>query len=108
MPKGEYEGIVAVSSMGWMMKDLVQKLEHAVLDLGTEVYLLKGQVKELAKENHDMKAALQALQRLLDEKGLLDADELDLNVGKRPETAFSIHDEEDFVDHYTDPKKATH
>lgn len=85
------------------MKDFLQKLEHAVLDLGAEVYTLKDQLADMQKENIDLKKSVSTLSQFLGEKGLVDFDELELAgedsfdlMGFLSEEE-ELQDEDDFV-----------
>ena len=55
----------------------MEKLEHAVLDLGAEVYTLKDQLNEMQKENRDLKKSMATLSNFLGETGVVDLEELE-------------------------------
>ena len=57
-----------------------QMLERAVLDLGTEVYQLKGTIAKADEYRSQLLGVMKGLKQLLDEKGLITLEDFDAAV----------------------------
>jgi len=60
------------------MKDYLNRLESALLDLGAEVYAMKSQVRDLKDHRHRFEQIITALRGVLDEKGILSEEDFEL------------------------------
>lgn len=62
------------------MSHRVNLLEHSVMELGTEMLKLKAEVKSMAELSHRLIKALTGLKSVLDEKGVVSADDFETAV----------------------------
>lgn len=60
------------------MSEKIEKLEMTVMELGAETYRLKLALNQLQAEKEHAIAVLNQIQHLLDEKGIIDTDEIDI------------------------------
>jgi len=61
------------------MSEKIEKLEMTVMELGAETYRLKLALNQLQAEKDHAIAVLNQIQHLLDEKGIIDTDEIDIS-----------------------------
>ena len=62
------------------MSERLLKLEHTIMDLGSEIYRLRHDLKESQKTHHKVLTTLRGIRSMLDEKGLVTADEFETAV----------------------------
>jgi len=62
------------------MADRVNLLEHTVMELGTEMYKLKAEVKSINDFSQKMIRALTGLKAILDEKGVISSEDFETAV----------------------------
>lgn len=62
------------------IEEKVEKLERAVLELGTEIYNMKGSLSESQDSQEQMLATFNGLKKLLDEKGVIHQDDFDAAI----------------------------
>ena len=62
------------------MEDAIRKLESTVLELGTEVYVLRNQLTKASSRNEQMLKIIQSLQKLLDEKNLISTEDFEIAI----------------------------
>jgi hypothetical protein len=63
-----------------VVKSRMDMLERTVLELGTELYNMKGQVQKNHETNVQFVALIKGLKTLLDEKGLITPDDFEAAV----------------------------
>lgn len=63
-----------------VVKSRMDMLERTVLELGTELYNMKGQVQKNQETHVQFVALIKGLKTLLDEKGLITPDDFDAAV----------------------------
>ncbi len=63
------------------MTDQIRKLEQTLLDLGAEVFRLRHLCTNLAEQNRVFVKSMKGLQTILDEKGLVTAEDFETAVG---------------------------
>jgi regulator of replication initiation timing len=59
----------------------VAQLETSLLELGTEIYRLKHEFAEVAEFKEEFQTTLRALRQLLDEKGVINAEDFETAIG---------------------------
>ena len=62
------------------MNRQVEKLERTVLELGTEIYRLRHALGQAAKHNRDITAKMDSIQCILDEKGIISKEDMQLQL----------------------------
>jgi len=62
------------------MDDAIRKLESTVLELGTEVYVLRNQLTKATSRNEQMLKIIQSLQKLLDERNLISSEDFEIAI----------------------------
>ncbi len=62
------------------MSQRINLLEHSLMELGTEMYKLKSEVKSMTDFNQKLIKIVSGLKAILDEKGLISADDFDSAV----------------------------
>lgn len=63
------------------MSDQIRKLEQSLLDLGAEIFRLRHLCTNLAEQNRVFVKSMKGLQVLLDEKGVVTAEDFETAVG---------------------------
>jgi len=63
--------------MGDDIKTRISMLERTILDLGTQLYELKGSFEKSKQDKEDLKTTITFLKNYLDKKGLLKKDDFD-------------------------------
>jgi hypothetical protein len=58
----------------------VAQLEHTLLELGTEIYRLKHEMSSVTDFRDEFLKTLKALRQVLDDKGVISADDFDASV----------------------------
>jgi hypothetical protein len=59
------------------MSGKADQLERAILELGSEIFRVKHRMDEVEKSNHTYKQVFLSLKIMLDEKGIISADDFD-------------------------------
>lgn len=59
------------------MQSKLEYLERTILELGSQLYRVKHQMDEMSKANSGYRELFISLKRLLDEKGLISADDFE-------------------------------
>jgi hypothetical protein len=59
------------------MSQKIDSLERAILELGSEVFRVKHRMDEVDKANHSYRQIFVSLKRLLDEKGIVSAEDFE-------------------------------
>jgi hypothetical protein len=59
------------------MNPKLDSLERAVLELGSELFRVKHRMDEVDRSNSKFKQALVSLKKIMDDKGLISAEEFD-------------------------------
>lgn len=62
------------------MSERLQKLEHTIMELGSEIYRLRHDLKESQKTHHKVMTTLRGIRSMLDEKGLVTSEEFETAV----------------------------
>jgi hypothetical protein len=62
------------------MQSKVEMLERAVLELGTELFNLKGSMAKNQESHEQFLATIKGLKQLLDEKGVITGDDFEAAV----------------------------
>lgn len=62
------------------MSERDDKLQNSVLELGSEIFRLRGQVAQVLEMQEKVSKALKGLRGLLDEKGFLSIEDFDTAV----------------------------
>ena len=62
------------------MANKIQHLECTLMDLGTEMFRIKNQLTEMQHRQHRFSQIIEGLRAVLDERGVIEADEFDLAV----------------------------
>lgn len=77
-----------------MAADRMKQLEHAVMDLGTEVFRLKQQVTEVTEHHERFLKTVKGLRHMLDERGVIVLEDFDaaIDLGEAAEFGQSMHD----------------
>ena len=91
------------------MEDLVNKLETTILELGTEIQVLRTQMTKVSDENDRVVRVIDTIQKLLDEKNLITQE--DLEVALRIEGEDLLRSDQDEFEALLDTeqfKKYTH
>ncbi len=60
-----------------IMQSKLEYLERTILELGSQLYRVKHQMDEMSKANSGYRELFISLKRLLDEKGLISADDFE-------------------------------
>lgn len=60
------------------MKDYLDRLENAILELGSEVYALKSEVRDMNEQKNKLQVTMKTLRDVLDDKGLLSQEDFEL------------------------------
>lgn len=66
--------------MSELTRPRMDMLERAVLELGTELYNLKGSILKSAESHEQFLSIIKGLKQLLDEKGLITLEDFDAAV----------------------------
>ena len=64
----------------FLVQPKLEMLERMVLELGTELYNLKGTMAKSAANHEQFLAIIKGLKQLLDEKGLITLDDFDAAI----------------------------
>ncbi len=59
------------------MSEKVDQLERTILELGSEIFRVKHRMDEVEKSNNTYKQVFLSLKLMLDEKGIISADDFD-------------------------------
>ncbi len=59
------------------MSDKADQLERTILELGSEIFRVKHRMDEVEKSNNTYKQVFLSLKVMLDEKGIISADDFD-------------------------------
>lgn len=62
------------------MDNRIEQLEYTVMELGTEIFRLKSQINEMTDRQSHLNGLVNTIRCLLDEKGIVEADDIDLNT----------------------------
>lgn len=62
------------------MSERMQKLEHTIMELGSEIYKLRHDLKESQKVHYKVLTTLRGIRSILDEKGIVTAEEFETAV----------------------------
>jgi hypothetical protein len=62
------------------MSGKVDQLERTILELGSEIFRVKHRMDEVEKSNSTYKQVFLSLKLLLDEKGIISADDFDETI----------------------------
>ncbi len=62
------------------MSDKITKLEHTMMELGTEMFRLKFLLRESTKLQNSFAKSLKGLKTILDEKGIINPDDFETTV----------------------------
>lgn len=62
------------------MDNRLEQLEYTVMELGTEIFRLKSQLNDMTDKHSQLNGLVSTIKNILDEKGVLEAEDLDLSV----------------------------
>ena len=62
------------------MSDRIAQLENTLLEIGTELFRLRREVMHLNEQRSDYRNLFKSLKQLLDEKGVLSADDFETAI----------------------------
>jgi hypothetical protein len=62
------------------MKDRIEQLEYTVMELGTELYKAKSEMQQISKVQRATLASLKGLRNVLDSKGVIDKDDIEIEI----------------------------
>lgn len=62
------------------MDNRIEQLEYTVMELGTEIFRLKSQINEMTDRQTQLNCIVKSIQSLLDEKGIVEADDLEVTT----------------------------
>jgi len=85
------------------MQSKLEHLERTILELGAHIYRVKHQMEEISKVNNSYRDIFVSLRRLLDERGLISAEDfedavaldkiINLQAGAQADTLSTFADE---------------
>jgi hypothetical protein len=89
------------------MGDALRRLETAVMELGSEIYVIKNQLSRTNDQNEKLLKVFRSLQKILDERDLISHEDLEIAL-KTEEISLPDNFEHETDHDSNDPKKFSH
>ena len=65
------------------MDNRLEQLEYTVMELGTEIFRLKAELNDMTDKHSQLNGVVSNIRTILDEKGVLEAEDLDISASLR-------------------------
>jgi regulator of replication initiation timing len=85
-----------------------RRLESTVMELGTEIFVIKNQLNRTSEQNEKLLKIIHSLQKVLDEKDVVSHEDLEVALKVHDITLPDSFDRERAEDALDDPKKFSH